>query len=138
MYNDFLLDYHERKKKTKKIKSNFKKLNQKQTTTNKQTNRRKKPNFFWKSERGKLKTPNEPSHKKGRQFPFQVPNSNSNAARKWKFLGASVSFSFGKRTLNLSLSPCFSRELCEFSVNSVSVAKEEEEDEEEEEQEEKD
>jgi len=46
MYNDFLLDYHERKKKTKKIKSNLKKLNQKQTTTNKQTNRRKKPNFF--------------------------------------------------------------------------------------------
>jgi hypothetical protein len=48
-----------------------------------------------------------------------------------------VSFPFGKRTLNLSLSPS-SRELCEFSVNSVSVAKEEEAEEEEEEEEEKD
>jgi hypothetical protein len=47
-----------------------------------------------------------------------------------------VSFPFGKRTLNLSLSlvlsPSFSRELREFSVNSVSVAKEEDEEEEEE------
>ncbi len=36
------------------------------------------------------------------------------------------------KSLSLSLSPSFSRELCEFSVNSVSVAKEEDEEEEEE------
>lgn len=93
-----------KKKKRRKIKSNYKKIikiNQKQT---KQTNRQKKPKKNLKKWKGQLKTPNGPSHKKGRQLPFQVPNSNSNAARKWKFLGASVSFPFGKRTLNLSLS----------------------------------
>lgn len=97
-----------KKKKRRKIKSNYKKIikiNQKQT---KQTNRQKKPKKNLKKWKGQLKTPNGPSHKKGRQLPFQVPNSNSNAARKWKFLGASVSFPFGKRTLNLSLSLSFS------------------------------